>query len=260
MARTFKVLAKKPDADFDKNFSFAEVEPGDFIMGSDPKGAEKDSRWNNEVPHKVSITRGFEIGKQGVTRAQWKKIMGSLPREIKNDGKSDDLPITYVSWEEANEFTKKLTKELNDGNRYRLPTEAEREYAARGGQKVSPEDRQKAYSYGNNPDQLNDYAWNSNNSKGGSQPVGTKTANPLGLHDMHGNVWEWTMDKYVSDASKVKEDPDFGHPVNLTEGSYRVMRGGSWNDNPRYLRSAQRHFIHGPRAGFVGLRLVRTPE
>ena len=258
VARTLKVLPKKlEDPDFDKNFAFAEVEPGEFTMGS--PSAEKD-RESDEIAHRVAITKGFEIGKTEVTQGMWKKVMGSLPKGISKQ--DDNLPITYVSWNEVQDFITRLNGiRKGDGYTYRLPTEAEWEYAARGAQKVSPEARQNAYSFGNTDTGIDDYVRSWNNSKGGAQQVGSRRANPLGLSDMHGNVCEWTMDKYTSDASKVQIDPKYGHPVNLTEGSYRVIRGGSWNGDPQHLRSAYRNF-NTPDYSFVnfGFRLVRTPE
>ena len=258
IARTIKVLPKNlEDLSFDKNFSFAEVEPGEFTMGSPSteKGRDED-----EVAHRVAITKGFEIGKTEVTQGIWKKVMGSLPKGISKQDKS--LPITNVSWNEIQDFMIKLNGvRKGDGYAYRLPTEAEWEYAARGAQKASPEARQNAYSFGNTDTGIDDYARSYNNSKDGAQQVGSRKANQLGLSDMHGNVWEWTMDKYSSDASKVPVDPKYGHQVNLTEGSYRVFRGGSWFSIPQDLRSANRYNnTPGNSNDLIGFRLVRTPE
>lgn len=258
IARTIKVLLKKlEDPDFDKNFAFADVEPGEFTMGS--PSAEK-YRDKDEVAHRVAITKGFEIGKTEVTQGVWKKVMGSLPKEISKQ--DDSLPITNVSWNEVQDFMTRLNGvRKGDGYTYRLPTEAEWEYSARGAQKVSPEARQNAYSFGNTDTGIDDYARSWNNSKDGAQQVGSRKANPLGLSDMHGNVWEWTMDKYSKDAFKIPVDPKYGHPVNLTYGSARVIRSGGWNVNPRYLRSANRA-DDTPDYGNIGVgfRLVRTPE
>jgi len=258
IARTIKVLRKNlEDLGFDENFAFAEVEPGEFTMGSPSteKGRESD-----EVPHRVAITKGFEIGKTEVTRGLWKKVMGSIPEGIlKQD---DSLPITKVSWNDVQEFMTRLNEiRKGDGYAYRLPTEAEWEYAARGAQKVSPEGRQNAYSFGNTDTGMDEYAISEMNSKGALHPVGSRRANPLGLSDIHGNVWEWTMDKYTSDASKVAVDSEYGHPVNLKEGSYRVLRGGGWHSGARSLRSASRSYdAPGYRYDALGFRLVRTLE
>lgn len=257
VARILEVLPKKlEDPDFDKNFSFAEVEPGEFIMGSPPT---EEGRYKDEGAHRVSITKGFEIGKTEVTQGMWKKVMDSLPKGISRQ--DDNLPISNVSWNEVQDFMTRLNGiRKGDGYAYRLPTEAEWEYAARGAQKVSPEARQNAYSSGNTDTGIDDYAINSSNSRGEAQPVGTRKANQLGLYDIHGNVWEWTMDRYSLDASKVEVDPKYGHPVNLTDGSSRVLRGGSWYGGPRYLRSAYRHITPVYSRDDIGFRLVRTPE
>jgi formylglycine-generating enzyme required for sulfatase activity len=143
-----------------------------------------------------------------------------------------------------------------DGYTYRLPTEAEWEYAARGAQKASPAELGNAYSFGNSTTGLDDHAWSYSNSKDGVKPVATRKANQLGLSDVHGNAWEWVQDAYRKDYEALSSTD----PRNES-GSYRVIRGGSWYGYPHYLRSAYRHNF-GPDAsdGLVGFRLVRTPN
>lgn len=254
LARTLKVLPKKlSDPEFDKNFNFSEVEPGEFNMGSPPG---EQGRFDNETLHRVTISKGFEIGKTEVTQGMWKKVKGSLPKGISKQ--DDNLPITNVSWKEVQDFMGRLNKvRQGDEYTYRLPTEAEWEYAARGAQKASSiSELQNAYSFGNSSVGLDDHAWSWNNSKDGVKPVATRKANQLDLSDMHGNVWEWVQDAY-GDYGELSSSKD---PVNES-GSCRVIRGGGWSYNPRYLRSANR-YLYGPDGsdGHVGFRLVRTPN
>jgi formylglycine-generating enzyme required for sulfatase activity len=186
--------------------------------------------------------------------------MGNLPREISKDKKSDDLPVTYVSWENVQTFLTKL-QNLRNGDKYnyRLPTEAEREFAARGGMKVDENKRQWMYSFGNDPAEINKYAWTSDNSEKKPWPVGEKLPNPLGLYDMHGNVFEWVIDKYRNDLTKIKIDPEYGHPVYQNVGSFYVLRGGAWSYGSDSARSAERSYA-GPsfRSASLGFRIVRT--
>jgi formylglycine-generating enzyme required for sulfatase activity len=244
-----------PDHFRERDLQFIPVEPGEFTMGSP---ATEKGRFDNEVPHLVKITKPFEIGATEVTQALWKRVMGKLPKFVA--ARNDDLPITYVSWNEAQRFIARLNR-LRKGNgyRYRLPTEAEWEYAARGAQKYSPKERQLAYSFGDSQASLDEYAWSWNNAKLGPQPVATRKPSPLGLFDIHGNVWEWTLDRYTEDASKIAVDPKYGHPVLVKDGDRRVLRGGCTNYNGRTMRSAFRGRLD-PAAGHgnIGLRLVRV--
>ncbi len=173
--------------------------------------------------NKVSVTvSDFKIGKYPVTQKQWFEIMGNNPSYFKGD----DLPVETVSWYEAVEFVQKLNKLT--GENYRLPTEAEWEYAAKGG-KLS-----KGYKYAGSND-LNEVGWYWKNSDGKTHPVGSKAPNELGIYDMSGNVWEWCNDWY-GDYPKEAEDNYSGPQT----GEYKVLRGGSWLNYGYDCRSAVR--------------------
>jgi len=205
------------------------VEPGTFRMGS------ADSGPNDEKPvHEVEISHGFWMGACEVTQAQWRAWMGTDPSQYKGD----ELPVEMVSWNEVVEFCCKLTDHereagrLPEGYVYRLPTEAEWEFAARGGT------RSRGFKYPGSDDP-NEVAWHWPGSSDETHTVGTKRSNELGLYDMSGNVWEWCLDWYAPDyySRSPKADPanrDYG------EKKYRVCRGGSWGLYPTHCRSANR--------------------
>ena len=205
---------------------FVRICPGTFTMGS----AEGDVQANpNEKPaHQVTLSE-FWIGKTEVTNAHYRRLH-------QNHGSNDDLPVTDVSWHEAQAFCKSLGG--------RLPTEAEWEYAARAGTRTP-------WSFGRDEQKIGRYA-----SVGSAQPVGSKDPNPWGLHDMHGNVWEWVGDWFGDYTPQAQTDP-----TGPTSGQYRVLRGGSFYVEPRFLRSAGRG-RGGPefRGGYVGFRCVRAPR
>ena len=203
----------------------------------------------------VTLTKPFELGKYEVTQGQWKSVMGTEPWDGKGDVQADkDCPATYVSWDDATEFCKKLTEierksgTLKAGEEYRLPTEAEWEYACRAGTET-------AFSFGDDESKLGEYAWFTGNtgSEQYAHKVGTKKPNPWGLHDMHGNVWEWCSDWY-------DETRFYGtDPVGLEEGSGRVFRGGSWWNGPDGCRSASRHYVvPSYRLYNLGFRVARS--
>ncbi|CAK8715944.1 Formylglycine-generating enzyme, required for sulfatase activity, contains SUMF1/FGE domain [Candidatus Electrothrix laxa] len=190
-----------------------------FQMGSSP---DEKGRDDDEGPvHEVCVD-GFWMGKYEVTQGQWKKIMGDNPAKFQ---KGDKYPVEQVSWEDVQKFITQLKK--RSGKEYRLPTEAEWEYAARAGSSYK-------YSGGDN---LNAVAWYGENSGSSTHSVGQKKANAFGLYDMSGNVWEWCADWYGEKyyASNVKNNP-----TGLSSGSDRVIRGGGWGDNPGGVRSANR--------------------
>lgn len=165
---------------------------------------------------KVSVTLSdFKIGKYPVTQAQWREIMGNNPSHFKGD----DLPVETVSWYEAVEFIQKLNKLT--GENYRLPTEAEWEYAARGGR------LSKGYKYAGS-DNVDEVAWHEGNSNDKTHPVGSKAPNELGLHDMSGNVWEWCEDDWHINYQGAPTDGRAW--VDSPRGDGRVLRGGSWDD------------------------------
>jgi formylglycine-generating enzyme required for sulfatase activity len=212
---------------------------GEFTMGGD--------RFDNEKPpHRVGVSP-FAIGKYQVTQAQWKAVMGNNPSKFQGDA----LPVERVSWEEAKAFCEKLSEMT--GNEYRLPTEAEWEYAARAGSTGE-------YCFGDDERLLGDYAWYRENSDKKTHPVGQKTPNAFGLYDMHGNVWEWCSDWYGEDYYKELEKGGVAiDPRGPSAGSYRVNRGGGWDDIAVICRSAYRiSDAPGFRYDDLGFRLVRV--
>jgi hypothetical protein len=181
------------------------------------------------------------MGKYEVTQEQWSAVMGSNPSEFKGRTR----PVEQVSWDDAQAFIKALN--AKDGKQYRLPTEAEWEYAARSGTKTT-------YSFGDEKGLLAQYAWYAGNSGDETHPVGQLSPNAWGLYDMHGNVREWCSDwyndKYYGSSSSI--DPS-GHST----GSYRVNRGGNWLAIPRRLRAAVRSYnTPGYANDYLGFRLV----
>ena len=173
--------------------------------------------------------KALEFQTTPVTQGQWLAVMGYNPSYFTGRIKN---PVENISFYDAQEFIQRLNQK-NDGYTYRLPTEQEWEYAARAGS-------QAKYSFGDDESQLQDYAWYSANSGSQTHEVATKKPNAFGLYDMHGNVWEWTGSLYSS-------------------GSSRVVRGGSWDHDARYARSANRRYsAPEDRWSFVGFRLLRT--
>ena len=213
------------------------VEAGTFTMGATP---EMKKPYNYEKPtHSVTLTNDYYIGKYEVTQALWKAVMGNNPSNFKGD----NLPVEMVSWDDCQEFISKLNRIT--GKTFRLPTETEWEYAARGGKKS----RGYQYSGSNN---LSEVAWYKENSGYKTHAVGTKQANELGIHDMSGNVLEWCQDWYGEYNSSSQLNP-----TGANSGSYRVRRGGCWFDLARYCRSSSRRsFTPGGRDNDLGLRLV----
>ncbi len=193
------------------------VEGGTFMMGSNEGEADE------KPVHSVTVN-SFYISKYEVTQKEWINIMGSNPSYFKGD----NLPVERVSWNDVQEFIKKLNQKT--GQKYRLPTEAEWEYAARGGNKSNG----YKYSGSNNKDEV---AWYYNNSNSKTHEVGTKAPNELGIYDMTGNVWEWCSDWY--DENYYKNSPS-NNPKGPNSGDYRVLRGGSWNYYDSYGRSVNR--------------------
>jgi len=212
------------------------IPPGTFQMGSD------DGKYNEKPIHTVKISKGYFMGKYEVTQEQYQKVMRTNPSEFKG---YDNLPVETVSWNDAVKFCENLTQK--EGKTYRLPTEAEWEYACRAG-------TTSKYSFGDSESQLVDYAWCNQNSGGGTHPVGTLKPNAWGLYDMHGNVWEWCQDWYAKDwYSKGPAE----NPLNERYGdnTYRVIRGGYYNDT--YCRVADRDtFPLWTRDDGIGFRLV----
>ena len=220
--------------------AFIKVESGEFIMGSN-KGRE-----NEKPARKVVISEQYELGKYEVTQKFWCEIMGTTPADqleaLRKDlgkpnyqdlrGIGDDYPMYLVSWNEVQLFLSKLNAKSTKYN-YRLPTEAEWEYAARAGTET-------LYSFGDNESELSEYGWYIKNANYNTHPVGMKKPNPWGIYDMHGNVYEWVQDRADDSTSD------------------RIMKGGSWGNTAKSSHSARRT-INSPtsRSRGLGFRLVR---
>ena len=215
---------------------FILIEAGTFQMGSNNGDSDE------QPIHTVNITKDYYIGKYEVTQGEWKKVMGSNPSYFKGD----NLPVERVSWNDVQEFIKKLNKKEGT-NKYRLPSEAEWEYAARGGNKS------KGYEYSGSNSIGEVAEYEGNNSKS-TKPVGGKKANELGIYDMSGNVWEWCSDWYDSGyySSSLSTDP-----TGPTSGSYRVLRGGSWYISAINCRVAIRYYYYPSYSNiYYGFRIV----
>lgn len=242
---------------------FVLIPAGSFMMGTKSPNCPEDDPFTekneyrdcmnfvseDETPiHKVNISKPFYLSKYEVTQEEWYKVMGNNPSHFKSEkvgGNSRRHPVEQVSWYDVQQFIKKLN--AKEGRKYRLPTEAEWEYAARAG---SSED----YCYGPNKKLLGAYAWYYNNSGDKTHPVGQKKPNKWGPYDMHGNVYEWCQDRY--DKKYYAKSPGTD-PQGPSTGSDRVYRGGSWNLNARYCRSVYRNYDSpNYRHGDLGFRLV----
>jgi formylglycine-generating enzyme required for sulfatase activity len=214
------------------------VQGGTFTMGCTPE--QDDDCHNSEQPaHQVTLS-SYYIGKYEVTQAQWKAVMGNNPS---NFGDCDDCQVQQVSWDDVQQFIQKLN-ELTNKN-YRLPTEAEWEFAARGGMKSN------GYEYAGS-NNVEDVAWHEGNSGSKTHPVGQKSPNELGIYDMSGNVWEWCEDWYGDYSNS-----SISNPKGPDSGSYRVFRGGSRYSSAGYCRVTSR----GPnlpsnRSSAIGFRLA----
>ncbi|MDL2216126.1 formylglycine-generating enzyme family protein [Desulfovibrio sp. OttesenSCG-928-M14] len=233
------VAAAEPVHTNSIGIEFQMIPTGTFLMG-----AYADVGRDDESPaHTVTISKPFFMGMCEVTQTQWKRVMGSNPSQFKGGNN----PVENVSWEDVQEFISKLN-EMEKTDKYRLPTEAEWEYATRAG-------TESPYFFGHDTADIVFYAWYNFNSGGTSHPVGMKKANASGLHDVHGNVSEWVQDLY---GEKYYADCPATDPVGPPRGVRRVVRGCSWRNGPTLCRSAQR-FAYEPheRQGFIGFRLLR---
>ena len=234
------------------------VKGGTFTMGCTPEQGS-DCEDNEKPAHQVTLN-DFYMGKYEVTQRQWREIMGSGIREHRDNedtklplyGLGDSYPMHYVSWHDAQDFIGRLNEKT--GRNYRLPTEAEWEYAARGGNKS----RGYKYSGGNTLEEVAWYHENSGESGGKSNPVahpvGTKKGNELGIYDMSGNVWEWVSDLYGDYSGNPQLNPE-----GPSTGWLNVLRGGSWLYNARPERVSLRG-NNGSinRSGHIGFRLARS--
>jgi len=217
------------------------IPAGEFQMGS-PES--KPDRFDNETQHLVKITKPYYLSAYEVTQEQYNKVIGENP----SDSKGENKPVVWLDWKDAVEFCQKLSEQ--EGVEYRLPTEAEWEYACRAGTTT-------AYSFDDDDSQLDKYAWYDGNSGNETHAVGQKEPNAWGLYDMHGNVFEWCQDfygPYSNETQKVVCDPE-----GPASGENRVLRGGAFVSLPVLVRSASRDiYLPGYRYGYGGFRLART--
>ena len=221
---------------------FVRIEAGTFRMGAPARRA---GRSDDRSRYTIHISQPFYLGKYEVTQGQWRAVLGDNPSHFTDCG--DTCPVENVSWEDAQAFIEELN--LREGIRvYRLPTEAEWEYATRAGTRT-------VYSFGNTKSQLRAYGWYRDNSDNTTHPVRGKRPNGWGLYDLHGNVWEWVADWYGDYPSGRVTDPQ-----GPSSGTHRVIRGGGWRYNARDCRTASRGIgMPGFRSSYVGFRLARTP-
>ena len=230
---------------------YVKIAPGEFMMGCskgdtmcdmhDPTSPLKDffKDLSESPAHMVKITKPFEIGKYVVTQAEWKKVMGTDLSTFKGD----NLPMENISWNQIQDFLSKINS-LNDGFKYRLPTEAEWEYAARAGT-TGP-------IIG---DSLDAIAWYDQKGGAKTKPVGTKAPNAWGLYDMQGNVWQWVQDGYSDYKKNAVTDPK------NDKGDKRVLRGGSWDLAAIEMRVSNRFAIPPNfKNNSAGFRLVREAK
>lgn len=227
------------------------IEPGEFIMGSPQDEVGRFLDKEEPLTH-VTLTRGYWMAQYEVTQGDFQKVMGFNPSLFKGDPLR---PVEDVTWFNAVDYCTRLTaKERSAGNlpesfEYRLPTEAEWEYAARAGTRTR-------FSYGDDPDYklLGDYAWYGGNSGLRTHPIGQKLPNPWGIYDLHGNVFEWGLDWFGPLPGGSVTDPVGPGPEEATD---RIIRGGYWDSTPAFCRSAMRvHFIPSVRISYLGFRVV----
>lgn len=224
---------------------FVYIAPGSFMMGSPESEV---NRYPDEKQHIVRIRSGFWMGKYEVTFEEYDTFSRAThhTRALDEQWGRGKRPVININWFEASDFARWLS--ARSGHHYRLPTEAEWEYAARAGTTT-------AYSFGDNSADFPDYAWNTTNANHQTHAVGLKKPNPWGLYDMHGNVWEWTASTYAKeyDGSELRGSSD-------KSNARRSVRGGAWYFYPKGMRSADRR-IYSPwlRFPYIGFRLVRDP-
>jgi formylglycine-generating enzyme required for sulfatase activity len=260
------MLRNRWDADLDRlpmgpglalGLGLAAIPAGRFLMGSPEKEEE---RLDEEGPlHEVGVS-AFSCMKTPVTRRLYAEVMGTDPGSP--EGETDGRPVNNVTWLDAIDFCNRLSAREGlapcyeregdevvwhrEAGGYRLPTEAEWEYACRAG-------TQTPWSFGDDEKRLADHAWYDENAEGAPHPVGEKAPNSWGLHDMHGNVWEWCWDRYGTYEAAFAQDP-----AGPADGSGRLVRGGCFDLEARNLRSASRDWVRpGHRNSYVGFRCVR---
>lgn len=235
---------------------FALIPAGSFLMGS--ADDDREASRNEKPQHRVSISKSFYLGQYEVTQAQWEIVMGSSPYELPRSNnfyglpgmaerlRNPENPVT-VSWNDAQVFIDRLNRKEGH-RRYRLPTEAEWEYAARAGTTT-------AYSFGDDMNDLSRFAWYGEDfDRGSTHPVGRKEPNDWCLYDVHGNVWEWVQDRYDDSYYKTSPSTDPGGP---STGTGRVVRGGSWHYSAKSWRSAfRKEYAPDYRGISIGFRVA----
>jgi formylglycine-generating enzyme required for sulfatase activity len=230
--------------------AFVSISRGKFIMGSP---SSEPGRTIFEVQNEVFIDKSFYIQKTEVTQRQWEEVMGDNPSYFSECG--EDCPVENVSWVDAQNFIKKLSQ-MDSSNIYRLPTESEWEFACRSGNSVAFSNGDVVQFECNKDNILNEVAWYHCNSQGKTHPVGQKASNNWGVYDMHGNVYEWCHDVYVTDYTKVEN----GKINEIDPIADRVGRSCSYDDSAVSCRSAARaNFNPNIRSNTIGFRLVREP-
>jgi formylglycine-generating enzyme required for sulfatase activity len=240
----------KPALAFDSTYTnsigmeFVLISSGSFMMGADKNFEDA---YDDETPrHWVTVSQPFYLGKYEVTQEEWIEVMGSNPSGFKGLGN----PVENVSWDDAGEFIRRLNQKEGH-SRYRLPAEAEWDYAARAGSA-------SAYSFGDDAGQLGRYAWYDGNSGDSTHPVGQKEPNAWGLYDIYGNVREWVNDRYGENYYRSSHGTD---PAGPSSGSSRVFRGGSRGSIARNCRSAsRRNDTPDYRVDSLGFRLSLSLE
>lgn len=233
----------------DATFELVYVAPGSFTMGATPENEGIDTF--TELPtHRVTLSKGFFIGTTEVTQELWETVMGNNPSQVKTFADKEDktLPVTDITWAEANRFVKKLSEMT--GYKFRLPTEAEWEYAARGASKTFS----RQYCGSQYPDQV---ACFSKTSNGTIHPVGQFRPNEIGTYDMSGNVSEWVKDNFANYKDSAQVDPC----VILSDTLSHVARGGSFASKMNQCRTASREYYNpDEKSVTVGLRVVMEKE
>jgi uncharacterized protein (TIGR02996 family) len=229
--------------------AFHFIPPGSFLMGGSPgEGQQEGFASIDERRHRVTLTRGFWVGSHPVSQGQWQAVLGTVPGEQQRD---DDLPVARASWHDCQDFCERLG--ARTGQRFALPTEAQWEYACRAGTTTpfhfgetlgtGQANYNGGYTYGRGRKGL---------YRRETTPVGMFPPNAWGLHDLHGNVWEWTLDGYGNYPFEETTDP-----CNQHAGRSRVLRGGSWYSSPGNCRSAYRHRCDpDDRTDFHGCRVL----
>ena len=250
-APVFAQGVKLPSVTNSIGMELIEIPAGKFTMGS-PE--DENDHQEDEAQVRVTLTKSFGLGKYEVTQGQWKEVCGTEPWNGQGGVRADkDCPATYVDWNDAAHFCKKLTEierkaeKLKANEGYRLPTEAEWEYACRAGTTT-------AFSFGDNESKLGEYAWFDDNTriKQYAHKIGLKKSNQWGLYDMHGNVSEWCSDWYDEELAGGND------PAGPDGGLYRLDRGGCWGGIPRLCRSTGRGSTPSFRSSITGFRVARS--